>query len=196
MKTATCFLVVLSLLAVGCGNSDDGEDGGGGGGGGGGTALQCSAVGWCSNWYPPVREVASPPPLTGGTLRDGLYRMEQGSHHSQALLIQGKSILLIGRSWSNFVGTWKADGGKLTVSVTGNCDELEEKRMTTEFTYAFATQGNTVYLQDLDTEGRPVLGFHKVSSLCEENATFVCNSRICTCVTTTNKPLTGQPSCG
>ncbi|AGC47303.1 lipoprotein [Myxococcus stipitatus DSM 14675] len=189
MKTAMGFGVLLSLLAVGCGNSDDGEDGGGG------SALQCSAVGWCSTWYPTSREVANPPALTGGTLADGLYRMAQGSHHSQAMLIQGKSILLIGRSWSNFVGTWKADGGKLTVSVTGNCDELEEKRMTTQFTYAFAVQGNTVYLQDLETEGRPVLGFQKVSSLCEETATFTCDSRICSCITTTNKPLTGQTSC-
>ncbi|WP_338864507.1 hypothetical protein [Myxococcus stipitatus] len=191
MKTATCILVVLSALAVGCGNSDEGDDGGGGGG----SSLECSAVGWCTNWYPSVREAQNAPALTGGALADGLYRMEQGSHSIQGLRIQGKSILLIGRSWGNFVGTWKADGGKLTISVAGNCDEQGETSMTTQFTYAFAVKGNAVYLQDLDTEGRPVLLFQKVSSLCEENATFSCSSRVCACVTTTNKPLTGQTAC-
>ncbi|MBZ4376709.1 hypothetical protein [Corallococcus sp. AS-1-6] len=195
MKTATCFLVMLSLLAVGCGSSNEGDGGGDDGGGGGGAALQCSAIGWCTTWESDHEVVTNAPPLTGGALTDGLYRTERGYGFREAMLIQGKSVLLIGGSWSNFVGTWKTEGEKLIVSVSRSCSDASDESMTATFTYAFAVKGEELYTQELDRTNMPIVGWRKVRSLCEESASFNCKVLNCACVVTTDKPLTGQSSC-
>ncbi|MBU8900340.1 hypothetical protein DRW03_36020 [Corallococcus sp. H22C18031201] len=191
MKTATCFLGLLSVLVVGCGNSDAGE----GGGGTSDTALQCSSVGWCTTWESDHQVVTDAPPLAGGTLTDGLYRTEKGYGFREAMLIQGKSILLIAGNWSNFVGTWKTEGEKLIVSVSGSCNDSYDEPMTTTFTYAFAVKGEELYTRELDRSNMPVVGWRKVRSLCEEDASFNCKASNCACITTTNKTLVGQPGC-
>jgi len=47
MKAMTRYLVLLSMLAVGCGDSSAGD---GNGSGTSGSALKCDAIGGCTSW--------------------------------------------------------------------------------------------------------------------------------------------------
>ncbi|NOJ77533.1 hypothetical protein [Myxococcus xanthus] len=200
MKNLTRALVLsLSLLAVACGDSkEDDKDGeGGGGGGGGGNALQCSAVGWCTTWSADTNEVTNAPPLTGGTLREGTYRVEQGIGYDAAMVLRGNSVILLGGSWNNYLGTWKVSNGKLELTRASSCDDYSEgplDNLVTEV-HSFAVRGDELFTQDQDDSRGTILRWKRVNDLCEESASFKCRGSVCSCATTTNKPMTGQQSC-
>ncbi|TSC32337.1 hypothetical protein [Corallococcus sp. Z5C101001] len=199
MKNTTIFLTLLSLLAVACGNTDDagGGDGGTQGGvdgGNGGTAIQCSAVGWCTTWEADSDSAVDAPALTGGALRDGIYRLEQGQG-AEAMVIQGSSILFVEGQWSNSVGTWSVTGGRLAINLATYCDDYSEGDRSYAYAYAFAVQGEDLFTQEEGKASNPIQRWRRVAHLCEASASFKCRVRNCACVTTTNKSLHGQGTC-
>ncbi|WP_239004948.1 hypothetical protein, partial [Myxococcus sp. CA027] len=198
MKAATRYLVLLSMLVVGCGDSSEGEGDGGGGGGGGGSdsALKCDTVSWCSTWDADGGEVTDAPPLTGGKLSDGLYRRERGSSYPFAMLIKGKSVLLIEADLRNDLGTWKVENDRLVMTITSRCSNTENETANESWTWnhAFAVKNGVLYTKDL-TWDRPVVAWRKVESLCEESASFKCMVSSCACEFKTNTSLLGQKSC-
>ncbi|RKH16931.1 hypothetical protein D7X74_14035 [Corallococcus sp. CA047B] len=196
MKAATRYLVLLSMLVVGCGDATEGEVDGEGDGGGSESALKCDAVGWCSTWDADGAEVTDAPPLNGGTLSDGLYRRERGSSYPFAMLVKGKSILLIEADWRNDLGTWKVENGRLVMTMTSRCSNTENETSNDPWTWthAFAVKNGVLYTQDLTWE-RPTVAWRKVESLCDESASFKCMVSNCACEFTRNTPLLGQKSC-
>ncbi len=65
-----------------------------------------------------VAPVTDAPALEGGSVPDGLYRLERGTENARALLIKGKSILEVGSLWGNIQGTWKMDGNHMVITTT------------------------------------------------------------------------------
>ncbi len=199
MKNLTRALVLsLSLLAVACGDTqEDDKDGDGGGGGDNGNALQCSAVGWCTTWSADPNPVTNAPPLTGGSLREGTYRVEQGNGYDAAMVLRGASVILLGGSWNNYLGTWKVRDGKLELTRASSCDDYSEGPLDNVVTeiHDFAVRGDELFTQEQGLSRADILRWKRVNDLCEESASFKCRGSRCACATTTNKPMTGQPSC-
>ncbi|RKH28255.1 hypothetical protein D7Y13_16845 [Corallococcus praedator] len=194
MKMTTRCLVLLTLLAaMGCGDSNEGD--GDTDGPPTSSALKCDAVGWCTTWTADGEDVTDAPPLTGGTLSDGLYRTERGIDSTMAWRIQGKSILVMSPVWRNRLGTWKVEGDRLIISLTSACSSSKDEVLSETSHYAFALKGDVLYTQELDFEDMPIMGWRKVKSLCDENASFNCKERDCACDMTTNTSLMGQPRC-
>jgi len=194
MKTATRYLVLLSMLVVGCGDSSDGE----GDEGGSDSALKCDSVGWCTTWDADGGEVTDAPPLTGGKLTDGLYRRERGSSYPFAILIKGKSILAIDSDWRNDLGTWKVENDRLVITLTSRCSNIENETPNEPWTWihAFAVKNGVLYTKDMTWSGeRPVVAWRKVESLCEESASFKCMVSGCSCEFTRDTPTLGKKSC-
>ncbi|WP_426754735.1 hypothetical protein [Myxococcus sp. Y35] len=199
MKAATRYLVLLSMLVVGCGDTSKGEVDGEGDGDGDGTdsALKCDTVGWCTTWASDGSEVTDAPPLTGGTLSDGLYRRERGTSYPFAMLVKGKSILLLEEEWWNDLGTWKVENGRLVITITSRCTntETETSHDPWTWTHAFAVKDGVLFTQNLDYSDMPIVAWRKVESLCEESASFKCMESNCACEFTRNTPIYGQKSC-
>lgn len=200
MKTMMRSLVLslsLSLLATACGDSSAKDDDGGDGGDGDGSALQCHAVGWCSNMSVDDTEVTNAPALTGGNIPEGLYRLEQGLdvEYAAAMLFKGKSVILLDQVWNNHLGTWKVNAGKLELAWASYCNTNGEKQVNagTEL-YTFAVRGDELFTR-YDDADQAVMRWKRVSDLCEASTSFKCRGGTCSCVTTTNKPLTGQENC-
>ncbi|WP_228557886.1 hypothetical protein [Myxococcus sp. AB056] len=172
MKAMTRYLVLFSMLAVGCGDTSDGD---------GDSALKCDAIGWCTSWESDQAPVTDAPALKGGSVTDGLYRLERGSEDARALLFKGKSVLKVGGSWGNILGTWKVDGNHLVITTASSCYGTREEAFNETFRYAFAVKGDTLYLHEDEFEDMPIMAWRKVDSLCQENASFNCKVSNCTC---------------
>lgn len=175
MKAMTRHLVLLSMLAAGCGasNEDDGDDTSPG------AALACDAVGWCTSWESDKRPVTDAPAPKGGAIPDGLYRLERGSEDARAMLIKGRSILKVTSLYFNILGTW-------------NVDEEPSKET---FRYAFAFKGDTLYLHEDEFEDMPIEAWRKVDQLCEENASFNCKVSNCACAYVSDSSFKDKERC-
>ncbi|TSC32338.1 hypothetical protein [Corallococcus sp. Z5C101001] len=173
------------------GGSDAGVDGGSGPGG----ALQCISMGWCTTWTADSNPVTDAPAFNGGTLRDGIYRLEQGRGTDEAMIIQGSSVLFVGDFWDNTLGTWKISNGRIAIQIGSYCDLFSSGNMSLTYDLAFAVRGDELFTQSVKLLDTPILRWRRVSYLCQESTSFKCRDSKCTCMTTTNKPLTGQPAC-
>ncbi|GEN11008.1 hypothetical protein SAMN05443572_102127 [Myxococcus fulvus] len=191
MKAMTRHLVVLSLLAVGCGasNEDDGDDTSPG------TALACDAVGWCTSWDSDKRPVTDAPALKGGAIPDGLYRLERGSEDARAMLIKGRSVLKVNSLYFNILGTWKVEGSRMVITTTSTCNQTDEEPFKETFRYAFAFKGDTLYLHEDEFEDMPIEAWRKVDQLCEENASFNCKVSNCACSYVSNSSFKDKEMC-
>ncbi|WP_426749795.1 hypothetical protein [Myxococcus sp. Y35] len=111
-------------------------------------------------------------------MRDGLYRLDRGSENARALLIKGKSVLIVGKLWGSILGTWKVDGGPMVITTTS---AYRRGSFSETFRYAFAVKGDMLHLYEDEFEDMPIEVWRKVDSLCGENASFNCKVSTCTC---------------
>jgi hypothetical protein len=196
MRSLVLFLS-LSLLATACGDStveeQDDDDGDG-------SALQCHALGWCTNMSVDDTEVTNAPALSGGSLPEGLYRLEQGFdvEYAEAMLFKGNTVILLEQVWTNYLGTWKVNAGKLEVTRASTCDDFSNRPLREPYTeiYSFAGRGDELFTQREGDDPKVTLRWKRVSDLCEASTSFKCRGGgSCTCVTTKNEPLTDQQNC-
>ncbi|MCP3098839.1 hypothetical protein LZ198_08115 [Myxococcus sp. K15C18031901] len=197
-KMLGALVLSLCVFATACGDSKDKDDDGGGGGEG--EKLQCHAVGWCTNWTPDDTEVTNAPAFSGGTLKDGLYRLEQGVDlaYAEAMYVQGNNILFLDSIWSNYQGTWKVTNGKLEVYRAATCDDYSAGPLDHPYTetYSFVVRGDDLFTQNDEDSPKFTKRWKRVANLCDESASFKCRGGgVCSCVSTTNKPLTGNENC-
>ncbi|NTX67321.1 hypothetical protein HUA74_42395 [Myxococcus sp. CA051A] len=190
MLRALSLSLSLSLLATACGDSHEKEEEGG--------ALQCHAVSWCSNMSVDDTEVTNAPALTGGTLPDGLYRLEQGlgARSTEAMLIKGSSFIHLEQVWDNTLGTWKVADGKLVMTRATSCDASGESSLeSNQDVFTFAVRGDELFTRYDDVD-QSVRRWKRVSDLCEASNSFKCRgSRPCSCISATNESLTGNQNC-
>ncbi|XXF80970.1 hypothetical protein P2318_14775 [Myxococcaceae bacterium GXIMD 01537] len=193
MKIARRFLFLsLSLLAMGCGGTD-----GEGDGDGNEEALQCTSVSLCTNWDPDDDTPVSAPPLSGGTIANAMYRLEQGqgSLGAVALIFKGSSILLVDDHWSNALGKWSASGSTLSIQRASSCGDSGDGTLSSDERYEYAVRGDELFIKDVISGKSYLTRWKKVGVLCTESSSFKCRGGFCVCEETTNKPLTGKGNC-
>lgn len=161
--------------------------------------IACDAVTWCTTWDADRSKVEPVPELSGGSIADGLYRLQQGTFSSAALLIQGGRVLYIEDNY-NQEGQWRIDGNTLTTSYTQRCgDGLElDNDWDFEISYEFLADGDKLYLKDKscsngsgDTDAC-IRMYQRVSDLCSEDQYFSCRVSNCACLTRQNKGFPGS----
>jgi len=195
MKKTLLGMLALSLVTTACGDTNDDE-----GGGGSGEKYQCHAVSWCTNMTPDDTEVTDAPALTGGTLKDGIYRLEQGKNlaYAAAMVIKGNNILWLDSVWSNTQGTWKVVDGKMQVHDFATCDTDGARTLDNPWDYgiAYGVRGDEIFtVNDLD-DPKYIHRWKRVDDLCKTSASFNCHGGgTCVCESTLNKALTGNENC-
>jgi major membrane immunogen (membrane-anchored lipoprotein) len=181
----------LSLLATACGDSNAKEDDG--------SNFKCHAMGWCTNMVGDDTEVTGAPALTGGTIKDGIYRLEQGLgvDDAEAMFIQGNNILFLGHLWSNYQGTWKVANGKMEVEEFASCDASDDGPMKDKnnYTIEYAVRGDELFTVNSLDEPKILYRWLRVTDLCKTSNSFKCWGGRCACDSTVNMPLTGNENC-
>ena len=174
------FATLLCLMA--CSDDDPSNDDDGGG-----STLQCSTIGWCTSYDALDEDVDDAPPLNGGTIANGVYRLQRGTFGSIAYAFEGNTVVEISSNFGNRSGTWEADGGRLTMTLTTSCNFEGDRDTDATIEYDFAVQGNKLYLFDVDGFNNGIHEYKTINSLCEEDAEFQCRVSNCACTEITNQ---------
>lgn len=194
----TRWIPVLAVL-VACGGGDDSPSNPDG------TpmpsGLACEAVTYCSTWS--ANSATVPAPMErGGTIGDGIYRLERGTFSVQLLQIQGTKFNSIGDSFVNRSGTYTTADGKISFAYTKRC----EKSGTTDDSSSwndrpYYANGDTLLIGQADSGSGVVWYEYKrlaASEICTANANVKCNVNNCSCAVVTNgfgTVMSGVKSC-
>lgn len=173
----------------GGGNNRDGGNGGSGDDVGPGLVdnLQCDSYAWCTNLAPTNIQSPELPSTSGGTFREGLYRVEEGIAAALAFAFQNGRFTRIIASDFNLTGTYSVSGDVISFTNDGNCDEngLTEVNATFSSEYTFAVDGENLYLttecSEYDDYCQPTWRLKMVSDLCASSASMGCPSGNCDC---------------
>jgi hypothetical protein len=188
-----------SVLTLACSSADDGsptnpggasspagqpdgaspgEGGGGATNGPGETGLSCDAIAWCTSWSAASPEIVDPPELTGGTVPDGVYRLEEGTFGADAYVFEGSNVVSVGSLYANDFGTFTTSGNELTMTLTKRCDYQGESDVKNgPATYRFAVKGDDLFLAYVyDGSENPPRRYRRMppTELCQSSATFDC----------------------
>ncbi|KFE58525.1 serine/threonine-protein kinase [Hyalangium minutum] len=90
------------------------------------------------------------------------------------------------------------DAAASMVTRASTCDDYSDRPLKDPYTevYSFAVRGDELFTQREEDDPKVTLRWKRVSDLCEASTSFKCRGRgSCSCVTTKNKPLTGQQNC-
>ncbi|MBA3503517.1 MAG: hypothetical protein M4D80_03415 [Myxococcota bacterium] len=192
---------IFSLALVACGGGDDNNtptpDGPPTP-----TGLACEAITYCSTWSANSSTVTAPTDR-GGTIADGIYRLERGTFAVQLLQFQGSRVNAIGDSFENRSGTYTTANGNISFSYDKRC----EKSGTTTDTGSWTNR--PYYVANTDTlliamadSGTGVVWYEykrvAVDQICTENANVKCGVTNCSCAVATNRfgtVMSGVKSC-
>lgn len=187
----TRLLSMMAVVLVACG----GDDGGGGGGtpdGGGDptpTGLACEAVTYCSTWSANDVDI-TPPAERGGTIADGIYRLERGTFSVQLLQFAGDRVNAIGDSFANRSGTYTTANGTISFTYAKRCSAdgtTDDAGSWNDRPYH--ASGDTLLIGMADSGSGVVWYEYKrvpVDQICTENANVRCNVTNCSCAVVTN----------
>jgi hypothetical protein len=200
MKRWFCILVIAACGGGGSDNDGSGSDGGGGIDASSG--LACNAVTYCSTWSASSATV-TPPTERGGTITDGIYRLERGTFSVALLQFVGNRVNSISDSFVNTSGTYSTTNGMISFSHMNRCDKMG----TTEDTSS--TNNRPYYVVDADTlqigmadSGSTIIWYEykrvPVDQICTANANVKCDVTNCSCSVVTNgfgTVMSGVKSC-
>lgn len=151
--------------------------------------LSCQAYGVCTDYRAANAAPTNAPGLSGGTISDGLYRAEEGTLGTDALLFQGPSVLSVGLSSTNHLGTWSVSNNILSLSFDTACDSSGPYSSSTHVAYQFAVSGGDLYVQ-LGTDATTLTRYHPVTTICNADSSFQCYVSNCYCSEASNQALT------
>ena len=179
----TRWIWILALAA--CGTSDDG-----GGGGGGGGALACNAVSYCSTWSANDVDI-TPPTERGGTIADGIYRLERGTFNIELFQFAGNHVNAITDSFQNDSGTYTTADGMISFSYLQTCNSEGTMDSTSSWkNRPYYVNGDTLLIGMADSGNGAVIWYEykklSIDQICTEDANVKCGVSNCSCAVVTN----------
>jgi hypothetical protein len=181
----TRWMCILVLAA--CGGDDGNNDMTDGGKGGG--ALACNAVTYCSTWSANDEHV-TPPEQRGGTISDGIYRLERGTFSVQLLEFEGDHVNRLDDSFDNRSGTYTTAGGMISFSYAQACDKTGTKDDASMWNNRpYFVDGDTLQI-GMGDSGTGIVWYEykkiRLDQICEEDANVQCRVTNCSCAAVTD----------
>jgi len=149
--------------------------------------LTCDQYAWCTTYSASGGSAANPPALTGGTISDGLYRLEEGESAARAMVFKGTTLLRVGDLYENDIGTWSVSGATLSLATTMTCNHGGTRANSLTLNAAFAAQGDDLFIQYQGST--TIRRWHRVTSLCATDDNFQCRLTSCVCSESFNRGL-------
>ena len=197
----------IVALAACSGDGNDGNAGtdaagSGSGSGSGSNALACNAVTSCSTWSADDVDVAAPTER-GGTIPDGIYRVERGTFDVGLLQFAGNRFNDIGDSFENDTGTYTTANGLITFNYEKQCNKMgtiDDAGSWKDRPYWVNGDTLLVGMADSSTTGVVWYEYKKipVDQICTANAYVKCRVTNCSCAVVTNgfgTVMSGIKSC-
>lgn len=184
----TRFVTTMVVLLAACGGSDD--DNTSTDGGDTTSGLTCEAVSYCSTWSATSTEIPEPAER-GGTIADGIYRLERGTFGVQLFQFAGNRVNQIGDSFENRSGTYSTADGTISFSYTSRCSKDGTTQDTNNYDdRPYFANGDTLLIALADKGGGGVVWYEfkklSIDQICTENANVSCNVTNCSCAVVTN----------
>lgn len=185
----TRWILILALAACATESSGDDDGGGSGSGSGSGSALACNAVTYCSTWSANDVDV-TPPTERGGTIADGIYRLERGTFSVGLLQFAGTHVNRVGDSFGNSSGTYTTADGTISFSYAKSCDAMGTTDSSSMWNNRpYYANGDTLLIGMADSGSGVIWYEYKkipVEQICMQNANVNCNVTNCSCAVVTN----------
>lgn len=176
--------LVLALAACGGDDGTTNPDGGPTPSG-----LACSAVTYCSTWTANTADV-TPPTERGGTIADGIYRLERGTFSVELLQFAGNHVNEIGDSFDNLAGTYATANGAISFSYATRCDPNGMSASTSSWNdRPYYANGDTLLIGMADSGSKVIWYEYKripVAQICTANANVRCDVTNCSCAVVTD----------
>lgn len=176
---------VLALAACG------GDDGGTPSPDGGTTpsGLACSAVTYCSTWTANTADV-TPPTERGGTITDGIYRLERGTFSVELLQFAGNHVNELGDSFDNRAGTYATTNGAISFSYVTRCDPSGTSMSASSWNdRPYYANGDTLLIGMANSGSKVIWYEYKripANQICTESTNVACHVTNCSCAVVTN----------
>jgi hypothetical protein len=167
------------------------------------TGLACNAVTYCSTWSANDDEPVEAPAERGGTIADGIYRLERGTFSSELLQFQGTRFNSIGDSFDNGAGTYVTTDGAITFDYDQRCDADGTEPSTNSWAdRPYRANGDVLLIGMADSSDGSIVWYEykriSVDQICTENANVSCEVTNCSCAVVTNgfgTVMSGTKSC-
>lgn len=168
----------MFVLVAACG-TDDGSD----------TGLACEAVTYCSTWSANTSDVTAPTER-GGTIGDGIYRLERGTFQVELLQFAGDHVNAIGDSFENRAGTYTTTNGMISFAYQTRCNSAGTMGDTSTWKdRPYYANGDTLLIAMADSSSGVVWYEYKrvsVEQICSTNANVGCDVTNCSCSVVTD----------
>lgn len=165
------------------------------------TGLACEAVTYCSTWSANDVDI-TPPTERGGTIADGIYRLERGTFSVELMQFEGNRFNDVSDSFVNRSGTYTTANGMISFAYDKRC----EKSGTTDNASTwndrpYYANGDTLLIGMADS-GSGVVWYEYVripiDQICTANSNVKCTVTNCSCAVVTDgfgTVMSGVKSC-
>ena len=180
---------MLILAVFGCGGNGSNTPDAAGSSDTKPAGLACNVVSYCSTWSANSTSVAAPTER-GGTIADGIYRLERGTFKVELLQFSGTSVNSIGDSFQNDSGTYSTADGTITFSYTSSCNRTGTMSDTSTWKdRPYFANGDTLLIAMADSGTSVVWYEYKrvpVDQICTANTNVKCGVTNCSCAVVMN----------